>query len=93
MPLSDSEIDMLQLLAGISSAISFLGCLYIILSYLTYPVMRRISLQIVLFLTLSDLGACIAFFLGNTEKNDIACEVQAIFLTYFQLASVLWTTV
>ena len=90
---SPAQDKLLLRIVFIESIFSFIGSSIIIISYLKFPNLRKFSLQLVLWLSVSDCGACLSYFLGDPRDNTILCTSQAIIQSFFELASVLWTTI
>jgi len=75
------------------SALSFICSAIIVLSYLKFTRLRKFSLQLVFWLSLSDMGVCVSYFFGDPTDGTLRCYSQAMIMSFFELASVLWTTV
>ncbi len=72
---------------------SLLGSLFIIVVYFSFAKLReQKSFRLVLYLSISDFFYCTALFLGvDAESNLGLCLFQAIIISFFSLATVLWT--
>ena len=46
-----------------------------------------------MWLSISDMGMGVSYFLGNPSSGDPRCYAQAMVMNFFELASVLWTVV
>lgn len=75
------------------SLASLLGSLFIIVVYFTLQELRRRkAFRLVLYLSISDLVLCTALFLTpEAENNAVLCNFQAVIISFFSLATVLWT--
>lgn len=75
------------------SVASLLGSLFIIVVYFYFAKLReQKSFRLVLYLSISDLFFCTALFLGPEAESNLAlCRIQAIIISFFGLATVLWT--
>lgn len=55
------------------------------------------SVQLVFWMSVADIGANLAFIVTTPgivyADSAVSCEMQGFMLTFFHLASVLWTTV
>ena len=87
------QYNTLLLITLIESSISLVGSLLIISSYLRFKRLRKFSLQLVFWLSVSDVGNSISYFIGNPGEDSNLCTVQAMLMSMFELSSVLWTTV
>ena len=61
--------------------------------YLLLPKLRKFSFKLVFWLAVSDLGFSFACMLGDPDDGSVRCYTQAYLVSFFTLASVLWTTV
>lgn len=59
--------------------------------YLRYPDLRTFVFQLVVWISASDIVYSIANGIGNPRDGTDACYVQAIFIQFFGLASIMWT--
>ena len=89
--------DSLVILIFTTSALSFLGCTGIIVSYLLFEKLRRAAFKLVRNLAISDLGFAASFAINAIGRSRSGCHAQctaqATIQSYFELSSVLWTTV
>ncbi len=84
---------LLLMVTMIESSMSFVGSTLIVLSWVKFPSLRKFSLKLVLMLAVSDIGSCLSYFLGNPSEGSALCYSQALMMSFFELASILWTTV
>ena len=92
---SDEQTNILVTVTLVESTLSFLGSLSIVSSYILFYRLRgrrKFSLELVFWLSISDMGSCVSYFIGDPGPGA-ACTVQAMLMNYFELASILWTTV
>ena len=96
----------LRAVVGVSCSLSILGSLLIILSYILFKKRRTRAREILLHISLMDLGVALAnliglsvyfdrFYLLDNEQVpayiDGLCKTQAFFAAYCTYASILWT--
>ncbi len=100
--LTPEEIRDVSATADTASALSIVGSIFILICYVAFPSLRKFSFKLVASLALSDVLNQIFGFIGPTD-TDMAgmdagapatpiCYVQAVTESYFNLASVAWTT-
>jgi len=90
-------------IVGTSACLSFFGCGVIVYSALRFKELskRFFAIRLIVFLTVAD--GCAALFnvagafadvpaLQRVGTPSVLCEVQAIGLLYFNLASIMWTS-
>lgn len=81
-------ISSLWLACGI---ISIFGSLFIIVCFICFKELRNFAFRLVLFLSISDISASITKLFGDAgSMGPGACLFQAISMTFFELASILW---
>ena len=96
----------LRAVVGVSCCLSILGSLLIILSYILFKERRTRAREILLHISLMDLGVALANLIGLSvyfdqfyfESHDNVtdyinglCKTQAFFANYCTLSSILWT--
>ena len=97
----------LRAVASTVCALSMLGALLIIFSYLCIPTIRTKAREILVHLSVADFGVACANFIGITVNFDRflrrnysstlhkhllhLCTAQAFFAGFFTIASILWT--
>lgn len=93
MGLSDAEERTVYYVRLGCSLASVLGSLFIIVVYFALQELRtRRAFRLVLYLAISDLIFCTALFLTpEAEENAGLCNLQAVIISFFGLATVLWT--
>ena len=89
-PFCKGDEHALVVIAQTCGAISFIASLYIIISYIRFPKLRRFSSKLVLLIALCDLGCDISYFIGSPADGSHACTFQGVIQQFFQLAVVLW---
>ena len=75
------------------SVASLIGSLFMIVVYFSFTKLRKQkAFRLVLYLSISDFFLCTAMFLGaEAELHTALCRIQAIIISFFGLAAVLWT--
>lgn len=87
--LVDPEHEIIRIMLYFSSILSLIGSLFIILTFLVFKRTRTFGTKLIFFLSISDFFASIAWLPWNT--SDQLCNIQAIFLQFFELSSYCWT--
>jgi len=79
----------------IMSAAGICASSFVIFSFALFPALRRRAFYLVLYLVVSDCGACLTIFLNfhRTSFNEQACVVQGFTQQFFTVASVLWPVI
>ncbi len=96
-----------RVVVGITCSLSILGSLLIVLSYVCFKSMRSKTREILMHLSLMDLGVALTNLIGdavyfdqylyhpdpdtNIDAIDALCKTQAFFAAYFTYGSILWT--
>ena len=57
------------------------------------PRLRTFAMSLVFYLSLADLGAEVAFFMGAPKEGSALCTVQAVLFQFCGVAGMLWTCV
>jgi len=80
---------------NIISAISVLGCLFVILVFSIVKKYRTFPLQLVFFLCVAELFNHMSTFINPDpsmdEVKNVNCEIQAFLRIYFEGSSLIWT--
>lgn len=74
------------------AVLSIAGSSIIMSSFVYFRKARNPSSLLIFFLALSDLGSSFPFFIA-TDADSAWCTIQAVSLTFWQLAGILWTVV
>ena len=74
----------------VCSALSIIGCLFILVLCVMYPKLRQLPFRLILFLTISDLGVSVSYILPFYKSRDI-CQAQGYLESYFSLSSIFWS--
>lgn len=100
--LDDNEITATLIASDVMSAISGIGSLFILVCYFRYSNLRRFAFTLVAILSFTDVLNQVTEFIQPSvqELDEIkrtgvltpACWAQALTDSYFELASVLWTS-
>jgi len=91
MEFDSKQIETLQIVTHVSSSLSIVGSLFIIISYVVFPTMRRVHSTIIFFLSFCDLFSSLAWSVIPVSLSDNWCLAQAIIVQFFQIASFIWT--
>ena len=96
----------MRAVVGVSCCLSILGSLLIILSYILFKKRRTRAREILLHISLMDLGVALSNLIGLSvyfdqfyfeyhekvpDYIDGLCKTQAFFAAYTTLSSILWT--
>jgi len=87
------ESHILNKIGAAISTLSFIGSFFIIYSFIRFQKLRKFSLHLVVWLSVSDIGLCIADFMGDPPPASHLCLAQAVFEQFFPLATVSWSSV
>ena len=100
--LTEQEIDIVNGVSTAVSALSVMGSWSIVFAYWRFKHLRKFAMKLVLMLSLSDIGNQIADFIQPTAAEFASmeaggpivptCYTQAILDSFFELASVTWTS-
>lgn len=100
MPLSDAENATVRWAAGLACVASAGGNLLLLQHTHSFGSRAndgsRFRLRTIFFISITNLGQCIGFALGNTPVHvlgHIGCVGQALLLQFCGLSTVLWTLV
>ena len=91
--LTDHQYDTITAGTIAVAAISTLGCSFIMFSYAKFPQLRNFAFEQVVNMAFADFGIGVTSFLGSPDDGSISCTLQGLLQQFFELASVLWTTV
>ncbi|KAI8813581.1 hypothetical protein BJ742DRAFT_788819 [Cladochytrium replicatum] len=93
--LTAAQMQSLQPIIQTSSALSFVGSAFIIISYIFVPSFRRPSNRLVFYMSFADLFGSLGLFFANWPvtlfKNKEFCVAQGIWVNTFMLSAMLWT--
>ena len=89
---SQSQETVLLTIIRIESFFSLISSMFIVISYFKFKSLQKFSFTLVLFLSLSDMGCCCSYLMGNPKSSSL-CTMQGIIQSFFELASLLWVTV
>jgi len=75
--------------------LSLIGSCFIILCYIKYKEIKKLSFELILYLSISDLIRSSSNILFGSPKNNasLLCQLQGIMSTFGGLASFLWVFV
>ena len=92
MKLSEDEEMMVYDARLVCSAIGIVGALFVIVVYFSMSHLRSLfAFRLIMYLSSSDLLFSAAMLLGPQAGGQPLCKVQAVVITLFGLATVLWT--
>lgn len=90
------ELEILRTLSRIFSSFSILGLIFVQLVFWFFPTIRTFAFELVAWLSFSNIFFNISNFLpveDNIDKQSWSCSVQAGLNIYFDLSSMIWTTI
>jgi len=91
MVFTPADIALIDGLAVGTSALSFVGSMFVVACYFYLKDARSVLFTMVMFMSASDGIGSIAQMFGNAVAiNMNFCYFQAVLMSYFQLASILW---
>lgn len=93
MGLSSEEVDTVVAINIVTSSLSFLGSLFVILVYCGFSEVRSYSFRLILYMSICDLFLSFANLLGPMDSSDAMCTAQAVLISYFGLASIIWSAI
>jgi len=88
---SSDDSRILTILSVFSSCFSFLGSSFIIFCYWKFIDLRSFAFRLVFLISISDLFNSTANILGDAGHNTGLCYFQSLMISYFELASMLWS--
>jgi len=91
MPFSKSEVDTLVAINVVCSALSLVGSLIIIVSFLYFKELRTFAFRLVFFVSCSDFCACVFQLFGDPQTKTL-CQLQGFGENVFTLSSFMWVT-
>jgi len=84
------EEYLLRSVLYVSCGLGAAGSVLIILTYIFYAEIRnRFGISLIFYLSICNFLNCVAFFPWNVD--EVLCEMQAIVIHYFQVASYFWS--
>jgi len=86
---TESEEDMISNIAACIAAVSLIGSLFIIVSYITFPDLRSFAFELILMVAISDSLRSSSYVLSQTINTNL-CYPQAVLMTFGEVASILW---
>jgi len=86
------ELNTLSKLTMVSSWATFVGCVFIVVSYLAFKEFRHFHLRLVFLLAVTDLCTSLTFILNIFVDNsdELPCTILGASLQFFELSSALW---
>ena len=91
--LTEDQYDSIAATTTVCATFSLLGSSFIIISWIKFRTLRNFAFEQVLNMAAADLGISLTDFLGNPSEGGSLCTLQGLLQQFFELASVLWTTV
>eukprot|EP01111_Echinosteliopsis_oligospora_P011038 TRINITY_DN3540_c0_g1_i3.p1 TRINITY_DN3540_c0_g1~~TRINITY_DN3540_c0_g1_i3.p1 ORF type:complete len:282 (+),score=33.29 TRINITY_DN3540_c0_g1_i3:120-965(+) len=88
--LTQSQINITQLLACLSGSLSVLGAIFLIASFLFFKELRTHSSKLILYLSIADLGEAISWILSPASESKYPCYFESYTEQFFGVASCLW---
>lgn len=76
------------------NVLSIIGSLFIISVFLLISSLHKFAYKLIFILSIIDLFGSIAFLIPtwNVDDKSSSCQAQAILISFFSFAGVLWTT-
>jgi len=99
---TESQTRTLRAVTLTGAALSILGCLFIIVSYVLLIKLRTFPYRLVILLSVANLGSSLAYFVGlagvskandKTCNSTFGCFVGAVMTQFFDLAGFFWIAV
>lgn len=84
------RLYVLSTVQHVGSSFSFVGCIFVVLSYIYFKPLKRITFRLAAFLAVADIGQQIGTFMGQNSEGGL-CMTQALVISYFTLATVFCT--
>ena len=66
---------------------------FILLTYARFKHLRKIAFELIVFLSVADIGSNITYLMGSPERHSPECKAQAILQQFFEMSSIIWTVV
>jgi len=88
---SDEELKYLYIVTAGTSAVSLLGCLFIICAYLYFKEIRNLPFKLVFYLSINDAIHSLVFMIPYGHDGSPICYIQAVGVTSTSLAEALLT--
>lgn len=89
--------EVLPVLFTVVGCVGSLGCFCVVLTGIRFPSLmlndKRIFSHILFFISLCDMITDIAYSIGYPQPGSRQCGIQGFILSFFPLASWLWTTI
>ncbi|XP_065842657.1 uncharacterized protein [Oscarella lobularis] len=94
---SDIQTNALSLTTSITGALSMLGCLAIIITYLAHPHLRTMTRKLLVYLSLADYFVATGNVVGAVFQCEVMSsqssgEIQSFVNTFATMCSYFWTT-
>jgi len=90
---TEDQLDTLRVVLTVSSGLSFLGNLFIVVSFLIFKSLRsNVTALLVFLLSLSDLASSITGFMVWFTYSSLVCTIQAFFIQFWELSAILWSS-
>lgn len=88
-----ADQNAIQYLVNVAASVaSCIGCTFVVIVYLRFKNLQVFAFKLVAVLALFDIGHDLSFLLPTYSGDpDTICIVQSVSLSFFSLASVLWT--
>ena len=90
----------IKTVALISSTLSFIGSLFIVVSWMLFARLRTFPFRLVLYLSIADIGNSLATILAIAEKGmdepngcvktSVLCSISGFLMQFFEVASFFW---
>jgi len=90
---TDDQLMILEWTNGVTTGLSLLGELFMIMSYLLVPSIRRFSMKLIISLTFADLFYSLANVLTYFDEPDCLCVIEGFTRTLGVMIALGWTLV
>lgn len=78
----------------IPAALSIFGTSLVIFTYLKFKILRKLRyIELAFYCAIGDFFGSIGAILGDTDNEPVSCWIQGLFVNYFFLVSIFWSTV
>ena len=88
MGFSDYEKAGVLLCELVCNSFGLLGVVLVVVLIIGYPNLRIFAFKLVMFLSISTAGYSVGVLIGPSDT--FSCQLQAVFISYFSVSSVLW---
>ena len=97
---NQGDRKIIKTVALISSTLSFIGSLFIVVSWMLFARLRTFPFRLVLYLSIAVIGNSLATILAIAEKGmdepngcvktSVLCSISGFLMQFFEVASFFW---